>query len=100
MDLSDTCKLVGQAYTTDSIGVQTAVETLSEIYCQIESVTGSEFFEAGRNGIKAQKRVTVYADEYSGERIVELNGERFGVYRTFEPKNGMIELYLEEKAGV
>ena len=38
---------------------------------------------------------------YSGERIAELEGVRYGVYRTYTPPDSdLIEIYLEEKAGV
>lgn len=33
--------------------------------------------------------------------LQEIDGVRYGIYRTFlNNKNGMIELYLEEKVGV
>lgn len=99
MDMSNTVKLVSVTIEQDAIGQEIPTETQTEIFCQVESVTGTEWFEAGRNGINSQHRITVYADEYSGERTAILNGTRYGIYRTYERKDGMIELYLEKKAG-
>ena len=37
---------------------------------------------------------------YEGEEIVEFEGTRYGVYRTYRGRDDTIELYLERKAGV
>ena len=42
----------------------------------------------------------MFAPDYNGETIAELNGVRYSVYRTYLGKNETIELYLERKAGV
>ena len=69
-------------------------------FCNITGVSAAEFFEAGRAGIRPEYRVTVFAFDYNGESIVELEGVRYGVYRTYLESGEDIELYLERKAGV
>lgn len=100
MDRSRTIKLIKQTYQTDEIGQKVPVETEKEVFCSVSSVSGSEWFEAGRNGIKPEIKVTMFCPDYQGEEIVELDGTRYSVYRTYLAKHELIELYLEKKAGV
>lgn len=100
MDRSRILKLIGQTYKKDSIGQMIPEETEREAFCSVASVSGSEFIEAGRNGIKPEIKVTMFRPDYRGEVIAELDGTRYSVYRTYMAKNELIELYLEKKAGV
>lgn len=92
--------LISVTYTTDEIGQRIPLEESRKLFCGISSVSASEFFEAGRSGMNAQYRATVAKEEYHGETIAELNGKRYGVYRTYIGSGEDIELYLETKAGV
>ena len=100
MDRSEVIYLIGISYTTDTLGQNIPVENSTMRYCQLSSVSQSEWFEAGRNGLKAEYRAVLDAEEYAGEEIAEINGIRYGVYRTYRTKSDTIELYLERKAGV
>lgn len=100
MDKSRVLTLIGVTYTADSIGQQIAEETPREVYCGVSSISASEWFEAGRVGLKPEYRVTMFAPDYQSEQIAELDGVRYGIYRTYLGGNETIELYLERKAGV
>lgn len=100
MDRSNVVTLISEKYRKDDIGQQIPVETGRDVFCNVSSVSGSEWMEAGRNGIKAEYKVTIYRYDYQGELIAALNGVRYSVYRTYVARNEMIELYLEKKAGV
>lgn len=100
VDKSRVLTLIGVTYTSDSIGQQIPEETTREVYCGVSSVSASEWFEAGRAGLKPEYRVTMFAPDYQGEQIAELDGIRYGIYRTYLGRNETIELYLERKAGV
>lgn len=100
MDRSRILTLIEATYTADSIGQQIAEETPREVYCGVSSISASEWFEAGRAGLKPEYRVTMFAPDYQGEEIAELDGVRYGIYRTYLGGNETIELYLERKAGV
>lgn len=78
------------------------IESYTErtVYCAISSVSGSEWFEASRNGIKAELRVRMFKYDYEGETECIVNGQRYGIYRTYEGQGEFIDLYLELKAGV
>ena len=95
MDKSRVLTLIGVSYQPDSIGQLVPQETRN-----ISSVSASEWFEAGRAGLNAEHRATMFAYDYAGETLAELNGVRYGIYRTYLGKNETIELYLERKAGV
>lgn len=70
-----------------------------DVFCQVDSVTQSEFFEGGRNGLNPEYRFTMFAADYQGERNVIYNGHQFSVYRTYQPRTDIIELYVERKGG-
>lgn len=100
MDRSKVMTLISQTYEEDEIGQQVPKESRKDVFCNVSSVSASEFFDAGRSGIKPEYRVTMFVHDYNHEGIVELDGRRYGVYRTYIGKNETIELYLEQKAGV
>lgn len=99
MDRSVLIKLVAEAYTTDSIGQQIATETKTEVFATLDSISSAEFARAGQLGLKPEMRFSVFAPEYSGEKIVEYDGARYAVYRTFRTTREMLELYCERKTG-
>ena len=100
MDRSRVLTLISVSYTEDSIGQQVPQETPRDVFCNVSSVSASEFFDAGRAGLNPEYRATMFVHDYNGEEIVELDGVRYGVYRTYLGRNETIELYLERKAGV
>lgn len=100
MDKSRVLTLIGVTYTADSIGQLIPRETRRDVFCNLSSVSASEWFEAGRAGLNAEHRATMIVYDYGGETIAELDGVRYGIYRTYLGRNETIELYLERKAGV
>lgn len=101
MDRSNVIILCAAESTQDeTYGQFTESYTEREVYCAISSVSGSEWFEAGRNGIKAELRVRMFKYDYKGETECIVGGQRYGVYRTYEGQGEYIDLYLERKAGV
>lgn len=99
MDRSEQITLIGEAKTQDSNGVWRIVETKRAVYCQVGSITRNEFFEAGRNGLNPEYMFIMFFGDYEGERTVEYNGKRYGIYRTYHGRNDNIELYAERKGG-
>lgn len=100
MDRSSIITLVKETYTNDSIGQQVPTESTRDVFCNIRSVSGIEWFEGSRNGINPQYKVAMFKYDYEGELIVKYGNERYSVYRTYETRNDTIELYLEKKTGV
>ena len=100
MDRSQVLRLVKTEYREDSIGQQIPVETKREVFCSVSGVSRDEWLAAGREGMKARYKAVVFAPEYEGESVAELDDKRYSIYRTYPGKHERMELYLEEKAGV
>lgn len=99
MDRSDVICLISKKYHTDKLNQYIPTETKRQVYCDAKSVTRTEMFEAGQNGHRAAWVFTMFAFDYQNEDLVEYNGNRYGVYRTYLPQKDTIELYVEEKGG-
>lgn len=74
-------------------------EDRRDVYGTVESAGRNEFFNAAEIDLKPEYRVTVWADEYDGEPMIELHGRRYTVYRTYLRSSGKVELYVTKKAG-
>ncbi len=99
MDRSDVISLCEVTRTQDDFGQWIESVLKKQVYCQVESITQSEFFEAGRNGLNPQYRFVLFFGDYANEPIVEYKGQTYSVYRTYLKKNDKIELYVERKGG-
>ena len=100
MDRSRVLTLVGVSYIEDNIGQRVPQEAPRNVFCDITSVSASEWFDGGKAGLNPAYRAIVFASDYQGEQIAELDGVRYGIYRTFLGRGDTIELYLERKAGI
>lgn len=69
------------------------------VFCNVNSVTRSEFFEAGRNGLNPEFVFTLFFGDYEGEHTLIYNGLAYAVYRTYRGRNDTLELYAERKGG-
>lgn len=100
MDRADVITLIPVTYAKNAAGVMKSTEgTPREVLCTVESVSRAEFFEGGRNGLNPEYVFKVFFADYEDERIVEYNGKRYGIYRTYYGKNDTVELYAERKGG-
>jgi len=109
MDRSDVMIVLKDTYSVDSLGQRIPTVSARQIYCNISSVTGTEWFSGGQNGIRPEFRVIVFRYDYHGEETVNIggcleNGEVTGgsyytVYRTYFRDTDELELYLEKRTG-
>ncbi len=98
--MDDVIKLVSQEFIKNKYGVPTPTPTYKEIFCQINSITKQEFYDAGRNGLNPAFEVTIFADEYNGESVLEYQEKTYSIYRTYHvPGTDYMELYVERKGG-
>lgn len=100
-DKNNRCYLISYVSKQDESGFEAdkPKEIRRKVWCKVESASGREFARMGQNNIRPQRRVTLWANEYDEQDTVELEGKKYGVYRTFQPNPEEIELYLERKAG-
>lgn len=97
----DMLKLISRTYTEDKLGQKIPQESPREVFARMESISQSEFFEAGRIGLRpSYKAVLSTALDYDGEEIAEYEGRRYAIYRTYETPYGQMELYLQRETGV
>lgn len=99
MDRSTPIYLIGTTYTEDEYGVLQPTTTRRLAYANVTSVSASEWFEGGRNGLNPEWRFTMFAPDYHGEDVVEFNGARYAIYRTYQQRTDMVELYCEKRKG-
>lgn len=97
--MSDVLNLISESFTTDKYGNQVATETKTEVFCEVYSITQNEFYSAGKEGFRPSFRFDVFFDDYADQQIVEYNGKRYSIYRTYR-NNDTMELYAEMRVGV
>lgn len=92
--------LITPSFKLDDWGIpQPNAETTSTVMARIGSVSASEFFEAGRNGLRPEYKFTMFLYDYDGQRELEYEGTRYTVYRTYMGKSDTVELYVALKGG-
>ena len=99
MDRSEVLTLIGTTRTQDEYGIWHETPTARNVFCQVNSITRSEFFDAGRNGLNPEFMFSMFAGDYEGERVCEYRGQKYSIYRTYLGRNDVIELYAERKVG-
>lgn len=90
--------LLSDTYSQDAYGVSVKRTTRRDVIADVQSVTGTEWFEGGRNGLNPQYRMRIHNSEYGGEEMCIYNGAVYSIYRTYMD-NDILELYVEKKKG-
>ena len=102
MNKAITLDLITKTYTTDTMGQKIATEKTETVFATLQSISRAEwtsYSSTGRSGLVPAYMATVFMGDYNGQSIAEYNGERYGIYRTYERDDELVELYLEKKAG-
>lgn len=100
MDRTAIITLLSETTTYNANRQPIVTTSRKNVYAQMRSITRAEWFEAGRNGLKPDICFITNCFDYDGEELIEFNGIRYGVYRTFFGRNDSVELYCEKKGGV
>lgn len=91
--------LIGETITEDDIGNQIAAETPTVILCDIKSVGRGEFYNAAAKGLRPEYIFVVHKFEYNGEQLVEFEGKRYNVLRSYAVSAEELELTCEKVLG-
>lgn len=98
LTMTDVLTLITQTISTDTYGNEYATETENTVYCEVDSITQMEFYNAANTEINPEFRFTVFFGDYDGQVLVEYQGNRYTIYRTYRAGDYM-ELYAERKIG-
>ena len=72
-------------------------ETKNTVFCNMQSVKATEFFQAAEHGVNAVHTAVLHSYEYDGEKYADYNGIRYAVYRSYEKQDKeTVELTLAE----
>lgn len=99
MDRSEVITLLAATKTQNAYGVWVESLTNRDVFCQVDSVSRAEFFDGGRNGLNPEFRMTLFAGDYQGERLLIYKNSTYSVYRAYQGRNDTVELYVERKGG-
>lgn len=99
MNLAEKIALLTIEYAQDDLGEWTETRTETEIFARVESVSMSEFYQAGMQGFEPDYKFTIWMTEYSGQKLLEYNEKVYSIYRTYRRDDGRLELYVSEKKG-
>lgn len=99
MNIAEKISLISIEYTQDDIGQWTEERTETEVFALVESVSMSEFYQAGMQGFKPEFKMTVWMNEYNGQNLIEYKDKTYTVYRSYRRDDGRMELYVTERKG-
>jgi len=91
--------LLKTTYTQDDLGEWVEASEEVNVFAYVSSVTMSEFYQAGLQGMKPEYRFLIWQTEYSGEELLKYDDNIYSIYRTYLRDDGRIELYVTLKKG-
>ena len=72
-------------------------ETCNTVFCNKRSISQGEYYKAQQAGKQVEAKVEVHCIDYAGEVLVEFEGKRYSVLKTYEPPDSdVIELTLTD----
>lgn len=72
----------------------------SRVFANKVSIKQQEHYNANKLGLRPEVAFEVRAEEYEGQEVVDWEGSRYYLIRTFDnQKNGTVELYLTKEIG-
>lgn len=71
-------------------------ESVTTVFCNKKSVGYREYFKSQQTGKVVEAKCEVHKVDYGGEDVVELDGKRFFVLKTYEVDDDTVELTLTD----
>ena len=88
---TDLCKLIAVKKTYETEDVPT------EVFCSVSQGVGrTEFYEALKAGVRLSLVVEVNEFDYDGQTVLEHDGHRYSIERTYPTGYGTLELSCAE----
>lgn len=82
-----------------AIGEVEHTEKRTDALARSVPISRQEAFFAMQIGFRPEFEFIVNPLEYHGEGLLEFNGERYEIYRTYEPNSNEVELYCRKSIG-
>lgn len=92
-------KLISVETSTNTYGGLVEAETEREVLCSVESVGRAEFYAAREAGLALSNTFITHPSNYMGEQIVEHEGTRYAVTRTYLASPDKLYIYTGEEVG-
>ena len=95
MIMADVCWLITEG--TGARGIFDAPErTERKVFCTVQSVTRSEYYNAHNAGMEPELVIKLRRDkEYQGELSLRFHDKNYSVIRTYVTRDGGIELTIQ-----
>lgn len=84
----------------DELGICYLGPARSPAWCALGYVQLSEIDDAGQAGLIRELHLLVSAHAYNGEDVLEYAGRKYAIRRTFQEDRDLVDLYIEERAGL
>jgi len=91
--------LISRKITSDELGNQIPIESRTPILCKVKSIGRNEFYNAAASGLKPEHTFVIHAFEYGNEKLVEFEGVKYNVLRTYQSDIEEVELICEKVIG-
>lgn len=86
--------------TQDEYGIWHETENPRQVFAKVNSISRSEFYKSGREGLNPAYEFTVFHGDYQDETECIYKNDRYSIYRTYRvPGTDDMELYVERKGG-
>lgn len=88
--------LITQTFAPDGLGNQVPTKTETIVFCDVKSISRSEFYYASNTGLKPSIIFTIHDFEYNKQELVKFNGQEYNVIRTYLKNIDEVELTCQK----
>lgn len=91
--------LISTAYSKNADGALEEMEETRDVFCSVRSVGRADFFAAAQIGHSLSYVFRTHPSNYQGELVLEYEGTRYGITRTYTAGPDVLELYAGTEVG-
>lgn len=91
--------LISTEYRRNADGALEETEETRDILCSVRSVGRADFFAAAQIGHSLAFVFRTHPANYQGELVLEYEGTRYGITRTYEANPDILEIYAGSEVG-
>lgn len=84
----------------DARGQVIYTEEIRAALCEVVPISRDEYFRGAEVGINAEFMFKVNPCEYDREKVIEFEGRRYSIYRTYQTSPDELEMYAEFVPGL